>query len=220
MGAMIPEDHRRMREKIGALLLGDLDDAERAAVQAHVDGCPICQEEIRTLSPVVEALAEASPERLSGEPEPPADLERRTLEQISAERRARRSRYLRSSVAAVAATLLVAAALAVVPRLLTPEVPLEPVSFSTVAPGVDAEANLVDHTWGTETKLVASGLEEGRTYKVVLLTTSGDSVSSGSLIGTGENEIECSLNAALDRERATGLEIRAPDGDLILGADI
>lgn len=217
---MIPEDHRRMQEKIGALLLGDLDDAERAAVQAHVDGCPVCREEIRTLRPVVEALAEASPERLSGEPEPSADLERRTLDQISAERRARRSRYVRSAVAAAAAVLLVAAGLNVVPRLLAPEVPLEPVSFSTVAPGVDAEANLVDHTWGTETKLVASGLEQGRTYRVVLLTASGDEVSSGSLIGTGENEIECSLNAALDRERATGLEVRSPNDDLILRADI
>lgn len=216
---MIPDDHRRMREMIGAFLLGDLDDTERAAVQAHIDGCPICQEEIRSLEPVVEALADASPERLSGEPELPADLEGRTLARISAERRARRNRRLRTALAAAAAVLLVAAALAVVPRLLAPEVPLEPVSFSTVAPGVDAEANLVDHTWGTETKLVASGLEDGRSYRVVLLTAD-DEVSSGSLIGTGDEEITCSLNAALDRERATGLEIRSPDGATVLGADL
>ncbi len=216
---MIPEDHRRMREMLGAFLLGDLDDTERAAVQAHVDGCALCREEIRTLEPVVEALADASPERLLEEPVPPADLEGRTLARISGERRARRGRILRSAVA-VAAALLLVAVLASVPRLLTPEVPLEPVSFSTVAPGVDAEADLVDHTWGTETKLTASGLQDGQAYRVFLQTENGGEVTSGSFIGTGEEEVECSLNAALDRERATGLEVRSPGGDLVLGADL
>lgn len=218
---MIPEDHRHLREMIGALLLGDLDETEAAAVRAHVEGCPICQEEMRDLEPVVEALAAASPERLIEPPEPPASLEERTLARISSERRARRgSRLRRSAVVAAAAVLLVAVGLALVPGLLAPEVPLEPVAFSTIAPGVDAEADLVEHTWGTETILAASGLEDGRTYRVVLLTEDQDTVTSGSFIGTGEDEIECSLNAAVDRDRAAGLEIRAPDGELVLGAEL
>lgn len=218
---MSPEDHGRFREMIGAFLLGDLDDEERAAVQAHVDGCPACQDEIRELRPVVEALSDASPEALAEGPSPPANLEERTFARISEDRRARRrERLRRSAFAAAAAVALVAAALAVVPRLLAPEVPLEPVSFSTTAPGVNAEANLVAHTWGTETKLVASGLDDDQTYRVVLLTEDDTRVSSGSFIGTGDEEIECSLNAALSRSRATALEVRSSDGDLILGADL
>ncbi len=220
MDAMSPEDHRRFREMIGAFLLDDLDEHERASVRAHIEGCPICQEEIRDLQPVVDALAEASRGHLVREPTPPPDLEERTLARISEDRRTRRRERLGRAALVAAAVLVVAAALALIPRLLAPEVPLEPVSFSTTAPGVDAEANLVAHTWGTETKLVASGLEEDRTYRVALLTENDTRVSSGSFIGTGDEEVECSLNAALDRERATGLEIRAPNGDLVLGADL
>ena len=218
---MSPDDHRRFREMIGPLLLGDLDEEERVAVRAHVEGCSICREEIRELQPVVEALAEASPGHLAEGPEPPASLEERTLARIDEDRGNRRREWLRNTaLAAAAAALVVALALAVIPGLLEPEVPLEPVSFSTTAPGVDAEANLVAHTWGTETKLVASGLEDGQTYRVALITENDARVLSGSFIGTGDEEVECSLNAALDRERATGLEIRTPDGDLVLGADL
>lgn len=220
-----PGEHRYWREMIGAYVLGGLDEEERAALQEHLDGCPSCRAEVEELWPVVDALADATPERIASEEAPPVDLRDRVLAQIGRERRFRRwrqsGRWLgRSSLAAAAAALFVAIGFFLLPRLLAPEVPLEPVAFSREAPGVEAEANLIDHTWGTETRLVVSGLKEGQTYEVALENEDGEEVPSGAFIGTGDEPIECNLNAALLRENATGLEVSSANGELILYADL
>lgn len=225
---MTSENHRYWREMLGAFVLGKLDEGQRAALQAHLDGCEECQAELREIEPVAAALAEAVPERVADEePRPPADLMQRTIAIIDQARRTedelqrgRRRRMFRwSALAAVAAALLIAiGSFALVPKMTGP--PLEPVAVSETSPGVEAEANLIDHTWGTETILVVSGLEEGETYKLALRNEDGASVPSGAFIGTGDQPVECRMNAALLREDATGLEIRTTEGDLVLAADL
>lgn len=219
-----PQEHRRWREMIGAFVLGKLDAEQRAAVQAHLDGCEGCRAELAELRPVAAALAGTDP-RLFEEEEarPPAGLLERTLSRVEGARRSeegsRRNRLVRRSAFAAAAILLVAVGLlALVPRLTGP--PLEPVAFSEAPPGVEAEANLIDHTWGTETVLVVSGLEEGETYRLLLRDEDGGAAPSGAFVGTGDKPIECRMNAALLREEATGLEVRTAGGDLVLEADL
>ena len=70
-----PEGCNPYREQIGAFLLGKLDGGELEAMQAHLDGCPVCRAEVRELEPVVAALADADPDRIAGDPRPPGDLE-------------------------------------------------------------------------------------------------------------------------------------------------
>lgn len=220
--------HRRWREMLGAYALGELDDERRAALQAHLDGCEECRAELREIEPVAAALAQADPRLFEAEePRPPADLLDRTLARVDQARqtedelqRRRRNRLIRrSSFAAVAAVLLVAFGLfALVPRIAGP--PLEPVAFSEAPAGVEAEASLIDHTWGTETVLVVSGLDKGETYRLTLIDDNGEAVPSGAFIGTGDEAIECRMNAALLREEATGLEVRTTEGDLVLDADL
>ena len=220
-----PEEHRYWREMIGAFVLGRLDEDKRAALRAHLDGCAECRAEVEELWPVAGALADAAPEQIDPEEFPPADLQERTLSLINQARNSelaqrRRQRRQRSALAAVAAVLLVAIGFFVLPQLFAPEVLLEPVAFSEVAPGVEAEADLIAHTWGTETRLVASGLEDGQTYRVMLRSEDGVRVPSGAFIGTGNEPMECNLNAALLREDATRLVVRAANGELVLSADL
>lgn len=222
------QEHRYWREMIGAFVLGELDEEQRTALQAHLDGCEQCRADLADLRPVVAALAEVDPRLFEAEePRPRADLLERTLTRVEQARRTedelqrrRRNRLIRhSALAAVAAALLVAIGLfALVPKITGP--PLEPVAFSEAPAGVEAEANLIDHTWGTETILVVSGLEEGKTYKLTLRDEDGAPVPSGAFIGTGDQPVECRMNAALLREEATGLEVRTSEGDLVLGADL
>jgi hypothetical protein len=223
------QEHRYWREMLGAFVLGDLDEEQRAALQAHLDGCDQCRAELAELRPVVAALAEVVNPGLfeTEEPRPPADLLERTLSRVGQARRTedelrrkRRNRLIRrAAFAAVAVALLVAIGLfALVPKITGP--PLEPVAFSEAPAGVEAEANLIDHTWGTETILVVSGLEDGETYRLTLRDEDGEAVPSGAFIGTGEQPVECRMNAALLREEATGLEVRTAEGDLVLGADL
>ena len=223
-----PNGHRHWREMLGAYVLGELDEEQRTALQAHLDGCEHCRAELREIEPVAAALSEADPRLFEpGEPRPPADLLERTLSRVEHARRfedelqrRRRNRLIgRAAFATAAAALLVAVGLfAVLPEVTGP--PMEPVAFSEAPAGVEAEASLIDHTWGTETILVVSGLEDGETYELTLRDEDGEPVPSGAFIGTGDRPIECRMNAALLREEATGLEVRTAGGDLVLEADL
>ena len=102
---MKAEGCREWRERIGALLLGQLSDEERFAIEAHLDGCPGCRAEAETLAPVASMLGRADPDRLVPAPAPPPRLRDRIFSLIAAEHRAERRRRtrLRLGLAAAAA---------------------------------------------------------------------------------------------------------------------
>jgi hypothetical protein len=218
-----PEEHRRCWEQIGAFLLGKLDEGERMAMQTHLNSCPVCQAEVRELEPVVAALADAAPDRIDEEPLPPGDLEESTLApilgEIHSERRHRR-RFHWSGLAA-AAICVVVIGLAGFTWLLEPEVPLEPLSFSGEAPGVEVTGNLIAHAWGTEIRLVVSRSRDGQIHKVTLVSENGERVNLGSFIGIGDKPLKCTFDAELSREEATKLEVRTtPGGELVFFAKL
>jgi hypothetical protein len=216
-----PEEHNRYREQIGAFLLGKLDEGERKAMQAHLSSCPVCQAEVRELEPVVAALADAAPDRIDEDPLPPGDLEELTLAPILGEmHRARRRRWrFRWSGLAAAAICVVAIGLAGFTWLLEPAVALEPLSFS-VAPGMEVEGHLIKHDWGTEIRLVVSGLRDGQTYRVTLVSEDGERVNAGTFIGIGDKQLRYTFNAALLRKEADRLEVRTAGGELVFFAKL
>ena len=105
---MTADDHRVIRELLGAYVLGQLDDADRTGVQAHIDGCPACQAEVAELAPLAPALLRVDPARLDLQPSPPPDLGDQVVQRI---RDSRRDRHRGQLVRRSAAGLLVAAAL-------------------------------------------------------------------------------------------------------------
>jgi hypothetical protein len=216
-----PEEHHRYREQIGAFLLGKLDEGERKAMQTHLNSCPVCQAEVRELEPVVGALADASPDRIDEAPWPPGDLEELTLAPILGEihRARRRRRRFRWSGLAAAAIFVVAIGLAGFTWLLEPAVALEPLSFS-VAPGMEVEGHLIKHDWGTEIRLVVSGLRDGQTYRVTLVSEDGERVNAGTFIGIGDKQLRYTFNAALLRKEADRLEVRTAGGELVFFAKL
>jgi Putative zinc-finger len=216
-----PEEHHRYREQIGAFLLGKLDEGERKAMQTHLNSCPVCQAEVRELEPVVGALADASPDRIDEAPWPPGDLEELTLAPILGEihRARRRRRRFRWSGLAAAAIFVVAIGLAGFTWLLEPAVALEPLSFS-VAPGMEVEGHLIKHDWGTEIRLVVSGLRDGQTYRVTLVSEDGERVNAGTFIGIGDKQLRYTFTAALLRKEADRLEVRTPGGKLVFFAKL
>jgi anti-sigma factor RsiW len=216
-----PEEHHRYREQIGAFLLGELDGGELEAMQAHLNSCPVCQAEVRELEPVVAALADADPDRIDEDPWPPGDLEELTLAPILGEihRARRRRRRFGWSALAAAAICVVVIGLAGSTWFLEPAVALEPLSFS-VAPGMKVEGHLIAHAWGTEIRLVASGLRDGQTYKVTLVSEDGERVNSGTFIGAGDKLVRGTFTAALLRKDAARLEVRTPGGELVFLAKL
>src|SRR5919112_2196030 len=210
------------RERIGAFVLGKLEGADLEAMQAHLDGCPFCRAEARELGPVVAALADADPDRIDEYPRPPGGLEGLTLAPILKEIRFSRggirfSRGGRSwwswSALAAAAIFAVVIGLAGLSWLVEPAVAMEPLSFSK-APGVkQPRGYLIAHDLGTEIRLSASGLRDGETYRVTLVSENKARVNAGTFIGAGDELSTGTFTAALSRKDAARLEVRAPGGE-------
>ncbi len=220
---MTADDHRTIRELLGAYVLSQLDDAERTRVQAHIDGCPACQAEVAELAPLAPALLRVDPTRLDLQPSPPPDLGEQVVQRI---RQSRRDRHRGQLVRRSAAGLLVAAALfgafflGVRQAPTTAAPPVVPLAVRVDVQGVQADAGLVKHTWGTELQLEATGLERGGSYTVTFTRTDGTEVSAGTFLGTGGNPLRCSLNAALPLDEAVAVRVNDAVGTLVLDADV
>jgi anti-sigma factor RsiW len=98
------DEHRTIRESLGAYALGQLPRHERIAVRAHLDGCAACRAELAEIEPVVGPLGRVDPGRLDATPVPPQWLGDRIVARARAEGGPRRSRR-GVLVAAVAAAL-------------------------------------------------------------------------------------------------------------------
>jgi hypothetical protein len=133
----------------------------------------------------------------------------------------RRRRRFRWSTLAAAAICVVVIGLAGFVGLLEPEVPLEPLSFSGEAPGVEVEGNLIAHAWGTEIRLLLSRSRDGQTHRVTLVSEDGERVNAGTFIGVGDKPLKCTFDTELSREDATRLEVRTtPGGELVFFAKL
>src|SRR5215218_4047559 len=106
---------REWRELLGAYALGHLEGDERAGLEAHLEGCPGCREELAALAPVARMLPHADPARFELAPEPPPELGRRIAATIEGEKQRTQRRRRRTlggfafggaAAAAVTAVLL------------------------------------------------------------------------------------------------------------------
>ena len=82
---------REWRELLGAYALGHLEGDERAGLEAHLEGCPGCREELAALAPVAQMLPHADPARFELAPQPPPELGRRIAATIEGEKQRTRA---------------------------------------------------------------------------------------------------------------------------------
>ena len=123
-----------------------------------------------------------------------------------------RSRRWVPVAAGVLAGAAAAAAVAVAVLPDTPAgAPVLAVRQVTTAPGVTATAGLVDHTWGVELRLVATGLPAGRAYDVRIVDDGGEEHDSGAFLGV-DRTITCSMNASVLLADAARFEVVDPAG--------
>lgn len=224
----------REAELIAAAAAGELSPAEAeeyAALVAADPGAAAETEEMRTLLARLDEVPVPW-----AEPVPSPELAARVLAIPETEREAaptesgRRSRLVRWLPAAAAAVVLllvggVAGAVVGGRDEQPPQGPpgtlgaLEPIAFEDEPDGVDIEASLVAHTWGTETVLDMDGWTEGARYQVLLVGSDGAVEDSGTFLGS-QVPIVCRMNAALLREQVDVVEIRDGDGRVVARSDV
>ena len=212
---MTADDHRDWRLSLGAFALGDLPPDERAAIAAHIEGCPECRAELRELEGVAALLPLADPARIEGPPvRPPADLGARIEAQIAAESakegRVKRRRRLRFGFGGAVAVAFVAALLAVVVIPIGGESsPAQKVEFASVPNGVSIKAILEPHALGTEIQIYVKGMPSGTLCRVFLRDAAGRTYSAGSFRYRWEEGSEAELSSGLDLSQAAEIGLHA-----------
>jgi hypothetical protein len=212
---MTADDHRDWRLSLGAYALGDLPPDERAAIAAHIEGCPECRAELRELEGVSALLSFADPDRIEAPAvRPPADLGARIEAQIAAETakegRVKRRRRLRFGFGGAVAVAAVVALLAI---FVLPgggeSSPAQKVEFASVPKGVSIHATLEPHAFGTEIRMYVDGVSSGTLCRVFLRDAAGRTYSAGSFRYRWEEDSEAELSSALDLSQATEIGVHA-----------
>lgn len=201
---------REWRLGLGAYALGHLDGAERAALEAHLDGCPACRAEAESLASLARLLPLADPARFDRPaPQPAADLGERIAATIGAEQRgSQRQRRFALGLAGAAAAAAIALMVLLLPGGGGGE-PGQHVEFASLPADVQIAATLEPHAYGTEIHMYVRGVRSGTLCRVFLRGRRGERVSAGSFRYRYGDDSNAVLSAALDISETRAIGVRA-----------
>lgn len=206
---MRTESCREWRESLGPYALGRLPDGERAALEAHLEGCARCRAEAESLSGVAHLLPLADPRHFEAAPAPPSSLGDRVVASIRGEHRARRRRRLRLGLALSGATAAVAAAaLAIFVLPGGSPGPEQHVAFRALPPGLQISATLDPHAYGTEIHMYVKGAPSGTLCRVFLRGPDGRRSPAGSFRYRWGDDSDAVLSSGLDLSSAQAIGVR------------
>lgn len=132
------------------------------------------------------------------------------------ERRGRRE-VLTGAVAAAAGVVLGTVGSEVLGADQPPSAPTEPVELAVATPGIDAGAVSIDHTWGVEIILTATGLAPGAVYRAAVQPADGTAdVAAGSFLGVDGVAVVCRMNASIVRAAAASFTVVDEQGATVI----
>ncbi len=187
---MTPDEELLLEQLADALAPGGHEPSQErvAAVRAHAEGRP----------------GKAAPDVAPPAPVPLAD-------------RRRRRDVLTGAVAAAVGVALGAVGSEALDDDPLPEVPTGPVELAVASPEVEAEAVTIDHTWGVEVILTATGLAPGAVYRAAVQPADGTAdVSAGSFLGVDGVRVVCRMNASIVRAAATSFTVFDEAGAMVI----
>jgi anti-sigma-K factor RskA len=220
---MPTEACRDWRGDLGLEALGRLEEPQRTALLAHIDGCADCRAALAELSTVAGALDLADVARVEQAElvQPSGELGERILGRLQMERAVRRRRRTRSVVATVvgvAAAVVVAFALAFTvgsgggARGTV-------VALSSSTPGVHAQAVLLAADEGTRVKLHVDGLDDGDWYWLWVTGADGRRVGAGTFRATSRRQ-NLTMTAALATSRTLRVWVTDASDDVVLDGHV
>jgi anti-sigma factor RsiW len=206
---MTTDECRVWRERIGALVLGQLGSEERAATEAHLEGCPDCRAEADELAPMASVLRRANPERLEPTPLPPPELAGRIARRIAAERRKARRRRVRIGFglagAAAAATAAVLLALSLTGST-THTQQAQTFAFRHLPRDVSVSASLEPRSYGSDVRVWVHGFRPGALCTVWLRSRDGTKIPAGSFRYVYGGDAEATeLSSGIDPPHVTAV---------------
>jgi anti-sigma factor RsiW len=202
---------REWRELLGAYALGHLERDERAGLEAHLEGCAGCREELAALAPAAQMLPHADPARFELAPVPPPELGRRIAATIEDEKQRAQQRRRRRTFGGFAFGGAAAAAAAAVLVLFVfgggnPDAS-QPVEFTDLPEGISISASLEPHAYGTEIHMYVHGVPSGTLCRVWLRGANGASYPAGTFRYRWGDDSDAVLSSALDISRTRAVVV-------------
>lgn len=219
---------REIRQLLGVYVVGAIDPAERSIVEAHLETCLDCREELSGLAGLPALLGRVplvDAERLvadgNGLPEmaePPAELLNGLLRRVAARRRARR---WRSVLALAAAVAIAAGGTAGVVSALQPG-STQPTAETVTATGAGAMAQIrysATSLGGTAMRVGVMGIRPGTHCTFYVIGSDGRrSKASSWTIGPGYGEHWYWISSNVPESQVSGFQITAHGKALITAA--
>lgn len=218
-------EHSEQLRDLSAYLLDALPPDERDVVREHLGSCSRCQNQLLVMAPLPGLLnrLRPDPEATLPPPPPPPVLRERLINQVLVARGRQRRRQ---RVAAGAGGLVTAAALVVgvaavgVPgtgtaRPTVQALAYRPVAWVQPADGRHAAAAVVDHSWGTQLDIQASGWPPGGVSNIAVLTWSGTVQRLGSWAAPGSAALHCSTSTWSRLKDLRAVQILDSSGRLV-----
>jgi anti-sigma factor RsiW len=183
--------HEELQRSLGSYVLGALEPAERAEVDAHLPGCRACTQELASYAglpallsrvPLEHAVAAPPTPAQSGLPRLLAAVER---EQRTRDRRLRRWQTAAGSLAAAAALVV---AVTVAPTLMDAEGDRRRLGASQAA--VSGTVELESRPWGTSVRLRVTGLPDRGHYTAWAADATGTRTAVASWSGTTSEVVD------------------------------
>jgi predicted anti-sigma-YlaC factor YlaD len=196
-------------------LVGQLADADRVALDAHLDGCAACRREKDELAGLSRILPAADLDHLDV-PDVPRELESAVFERLHAQarhdRRVRRSRYVLGAVAAAVAVGALVLGLSATTG--------SPGTQRTVAlggrVGVQATAQLTKEPWGTAVRLRETGQAGDQILTVSMRTTTGTWWEAGTYRTVNGHPVDVELACAVPLSKIGSIWVRNAAGRTVL----
>jgi len=175
---MAEPTHPELRLSLGSYVLGSLEPADRAALDAHLPGCPACREELASYAALPALMSRLSIDQVHRPtPEVPPTVLNRALNTVAAERNStvtQLRRWRRATVLSAAAATIVAVLFGA--TLLHTQTPSPPEGTPLIAAaGVSASgsASLQAKPWGTAVSLQLQGLPQGDSFTAWVTAPNG-----------------------------------------------
>jgi predicted anti-sigma-YlaC factor YlaD len=212
---------RAFRELLGVYVVGAIEPAERADVDAHLGGCYECREELASLAVLpallhrvpaeeVERMVAAGPDA-AGQAEASREVLDSLLAKVGAKRRSRRVRALFTTAAAI---IIAAGGAAAVTEAVSSSSPPAATSLEVAAlhaHGVDVTVHYGRAGWDSTTMWVrAAGIPQGTECKFWVVTTSGRRIWAGGwLLGPGGGKLWYPVRADIAESSLKGFILAA-----------
>ncbi|HET7312429.1 MAG TPA: zf-HC2 domain-containing protein [Mycobacteriales bacterium] len=207
---------------LGAYVVGALDHAERAEIEAHLAHCPMCRDELAMLAPLPGLMSRlTADEAVAGPPALDAHGSAAMLDRLLAaaateRRRASRGRWL---AAAAAVVVLAGAGTGAVVATRDQGAHWQQTAVAAAGP-VHLTVKLADQANGTKIDMTMSGVTRGLRCSLVAIGRDGRTEDAGWWEATYEGTAHITGTTSIARKDLTQLKVVTDAGKTLVVAPV